>query len=80
MTEITETHQVSTEAVVVTGQDLFWHSRTKLPNSTLPIRARAGFRRPLSQLNTMARVLSDGWAGSRSTTSSTSSRSTTTGR
>ena len=56
MTEITEAHRVSTEAVVVTGQDLFWHSRTKLPNSTLPIRARPGFRRPLYELDAMARL------------------------
>ena len=57
MGEISEAYQVSTEAVVVTGQDLFWHSRTKLPSSTtLPVRARAGFRRPLYELDAMSRL------------------------
>ncbi len=56
MAEITEAKQVFCEAVVVTGQDLFWHSRTNLPNSQIEIRAKAGFRRPLYELDAMSRL------------------------
>lgn len=56
MAEITQAQQLFCEAVVVTGQDLFWHSRTELPGSDLPIRAKAGFRRPLYELDAMSRL------------------------
>lgn len=56
MEEIAAKGEVFSEAIVVTGQDLFWHSRTKLPRLSVPIRAKAGFRRPLYELDAMARL------------------------
>lgn len=56
MQDITSTYGVFTEVVVVTGQDLFWHSRSTVPGSTLPIRAKPGFRRPLYELDAMSRL------------------------
>lgn len=56
MTEITATHKVSVEAVVVTGFDLFWHSRTELPDASVAIRAVRGFRRSLWELDAMSRL------------------------
>lgn len=56
MAEITRQQQVFSEAVVVTGQDLFWHSRTDLPDPHTEIRAKAGFRRPLYELDAMSRL------------------------
>lgn len=56
MEEIASRDGIFSEAIVVTGQDLFWHSRTKLPRLSVPIRAKAGFRRPLYELDAMARL------------------------
>ena len=56
MEEITDRHGVYTEAIVVTGQDLYWHSRTDLDPPPVPIRAKAGFRRPLYELDAMSRL------------------------
>lgn len=56
MNEITEEHQVSVEAVVVTGFDLLWHTRTQLPDATVAIRAARGFRRSLYELDAMSRL------------------------
>lgn len=56
MEEITAKHAVYSEAVVVTGQDLYWHSRTYLDPPPVPIRAKAGFRRPLYELDAMSRL------------------------
>ena len=56
MEGITAEHGVLSEAVVVSGQDLFWHSRTKLDPMPVAIRAKAGFRRPLYELDAMSRL------------------------
>ncbi len=56
MEEITTEYGVFSETVVVTGQDLFWHSRTDLDPQPLPIRAKAGFRRPLYELDALSRL------------------------
>ncbi|MEN8750838.1 MAG: helix-turn-helix domain-containing protein [Marivita sp.] len=56
MNEITSAHKVSVEAVVVTGFDLLWHSRTELPNASVAIRAERGFRRSLYELDAMSRL------------------------
>lgn len=56
MNDITEQHQVSMEAVVATGFDFVWHSRTELPNATVAIRATAGFRRSIFELDAMSRL------------------------
>ena len=56
MEDIATRGDVFSEAIVATGQDLFWHSRTKLPRLSVPIRAKAGFRRPLYELDAMARL------------------------
>ncbi|RYH06202.1 winged helix-turn-helix transcriptional regulator [Tropicimonas sp. IMCC6043] len=56
MEEITAQHGVYSEAVVVTGQDLYWHSRTDLDPPPVAIRAKAGFRRPLYELDAMSRL------------------------
>ena len=56
MEEITAHHRVYSEAVVVTGQDLYWHSRTDLYPPPVAIRAKAGFRRPLYELDAMSRL------------------------
>lgn len=56
MEEITAEHGVYSEAVVVTGQDLYWHSRTDLDPPPVAIRAKAGFRRPLYELDAMSRL------------------------
>ncbi len=56
MEEITARHRVFSEAVVVTGQDLYWHSRTDLDPPPVPIRAKAGFRRPLYELDALSRL------------------------
>jgi DNA-binding IclR family transcriptional regulator len=56
MNEITAEHRVSVEAVVVTGFDLLWHSRTQLPDATVAIRAATGFRRSLYELDAMSRL------------------------
>lgn len=61
--EITDTLQVYSETVVVTGQDLFWHSMAKPKAQLSSIRAKAGFRRPLYELDAMSRLYlgSVGW-------------------
>ena len=56
MRDITDTHRVSVEVVVVAGFDLLWHSRTELPDATVAIRARVGFRRNLYELDALARL------------------------
>jgi DNA-binding IclR family transcriptional regulator len=56
MNEITVEHRVSVEAVVVTGFDLLWHSRTQLPDASVAIRAARGFRRSLYELDAMSRL------------------------
>ena len=56
MNDITEEHQVSVEAVVATGFDFIWHSRTELPNATVAIRATTGFRRSIFELDAMSRL------------------------
>ncbi len=56
MDEITREHRVAVEAVVVSGFDLLWHSRTQLPDATVTIRAGAGFRRNLYELDALARL------------------------
>lgn len=56
MSDITEEHKVAVEAVVVSGFDLLWHSRTHLPDATVSIRAGAGFRRNLYELDALARL------------------------
>jgi DNA-binding IclR family transcriptional regulator len=63
MNDITAEHNVSVEAVVVTGFDLLWHSRTQLPDANVAIRAARGFRRSLYELDAMSRLYlgSLGW-------------------
>lgn len=56
MEEITARHGVYSEVMVVTGQDLYWHSRTDLDPPPVLIRAKAGFRRPLYELDAMSRL------------------------
>ena len=56
MEGITRDHAVFCEAVVVTGQDLYWHSRTDLEPPPVAIRAKAGFRRPLYEMDAMSRL------------------------
>lgn len=56
MNEITQAHRVSVEAVVVSGYDLLWHSRTELPDATVAIRAGTGFRRNLYELDALSRL------------------------
>jgi DNA-binding IclR family transcriptional regulator len=56
MNAITAEHRVSVEAVVVTGFDLLWHSRTQLPDASVAIRAATGFRRSLYELDAMSRL------------------------
>lgn len=56
MNEITRKHKVAVEAVVVSGFDLLWHSRTELPDATVAIRAGTGFRRNLYELDALARL------------------------
>ncbi|MEP2532308.1 helix-turn-helix domain-containing protein [Shimia sp.] len=56
MNDITAEHSVSVEAVVVTGFDLLWHSRTQLPDASVAIRAARGFRRSLYELDAMSRL------------------------
>ena len=56
MNDITATHRVSVEAVVVSGFDLLWHSRTQLPDASVAIRAATGFRRSLYELDAMSRL------------------------
>lgn len=56
MNDITAAHSVSVEAVVVTGFDLLWHSRTQLPDASVAIRAARGFRRSLYELDAMSRL------------------------
>jgi DNA-binding IclR family transcriptional regulator len=56
MNEITAEQRVSVEAVVVTGFDLLWHSRTQLPDASVAIRASTGFRRSLYELDAMSRL------------------------
>ena len=56
MNEITRQHRVSVEAVVVSGFDLLWHARTELPDASVAIRAVAGFRRSLYELDAMSRL------------------------
>ncbi len=56
MADITARHSVSVEAVVVTGFDLLWHSRTQLPDASVAIRAARGFRRSLYELDAMSRL------------------------
>lgn len=54
--EITEDLGVSTEAVVVAGHELLWHSKTEHPDPKVFIRANVGFRRSLYELDAMARL------------------------
>tara|TARA_R110002124_G_scaffold61155_4_gene167478 strand:- start:4612 stop:5511 length:900 start_codon:yes stop_codon:yes gene_type:complete len=56
MNDITVQHRVSVEAVVATGFDLLWHSRTELPDASVAIRAATGFRRSLYELDALARL------------------------
>ncbi|MEP0503136.1 MAG: helix-turn-helix domain-containing protein [Paracoccaceae bacterium] len=56
MNDITATQKMSVEAVVVTGFDLLWHSRTELPDASVAIRAARGFRRSLYELDAMSRL------------------------
>lgn len=56
MKDMTAKHSVSVEAVVVTGFDLLWHSRTQLPDASVAIRAARGFRRSLYELDAMSRL------------------------
>lgn len=56
MDAITEKHGVSVEAVVVSGFDLLWHARTELPDAGVAIRAVAGFRHTLYELDAMSRL------------------------
>ncbi|MEN8748526.1 helix-turn-helix domain-containing protein [Marivita sp.] len=56
MNDITDERQVSMEAVVATGFDFIWHSRTELPNATVAIRATTGFRRSIFELDAMSRL------------------------
>lgn len=56
MDRLTREHQVSVEAVVVSGFDLLWHARTELPGAAVAIRATAGFRHTLYELDAMSRL------------------------
>ena len=56
MNDITARQKMSVEAVVVTGFDLLWHSRTELPDASVAIRAARGFRRSLYELDAMSRL------------------------
>jgi DNA-binding IclR family transcriptional regulator len=56
MEDITAKYRVFSEAVVIRGQDLFWHSRTNLDPPPVAIRAKAGFRRPLYEMDAMSRL------------------------
>lgn len=56
MNDVSEATRMSVEAVVVTGFDLLWHSRTQLPDASVAIRADRGFRRSLYELDAMSRL------------------------
>lgn len=56
MNDISSKHGVSVEAIVASGFDLLWHSRTQLPDATVAIRANTGFRRNLYELDALARL------------------------
>ena len=56
MQEISTTHGVSVEAVVVAGHDLFWHSCTEFPDASIAIKAKPGFRRTLTELDPLSRL------------------------
>lgn len=56
MNNITEEYRVSMEAVVAAGFDFIWHARTELPDATVTIRARAGSRRSIFELDAMSRL------------------------
>lgn len=56
MDAMTAEHGVAVEAVVVSGFDLLWHSCTQLPDASVAIRANAGFRRNLYELDAIARL------------------------
>jgi len=56
MEEVTQKYRVSVEIVVVSGFDLFWHSRTELPDATVAIRATRGFQRNLYELDALSRL------------------------
>lgn len=56
MKDLTRTHNVAVEVVVVSGFDLLWHSSTQLPNANVAIRAGMGFRRNLYELDALARL------------------------
>lgn len=56
MDDITREHKVAVEAVVVSGFDLLWHSSTQLPDASVAIRAAAGFRRNLYELDALSRL------------------------
>ena len=56
MHDISAEHHVSVEAVVVAGNDLFWHSCTEFPDASIAIKAKPGFRRTLAELDPLSRL------------------------
>ncbi|UTW10242.1 helix-turn-helix domain-containing protein [Marinobacterium rhizophilum] len=54
--ETTSRYRVAAEAVVVSGFDLLWHSKTELPDASVKLRAHAGFRRNLYALDALSRL------------------------
>lgn len=56
MQETTQKYRVAAEAVVVSGFDLLWHSKTELPDASVKLRAHAGFRRNLYELDALSRL------------------------
>jgi len=56
MQDISAEHHVSVEAVVVAGNDLFWHSCTEFPDASIAIKAKPGFRRTLAELDPLSRL------------------------
>ena len=54
--ELTEQTNAAAEVVVVAGHELLWHIRSEHPNSKVQIRAQAGFRRPLYELDALSRM------------------------
>lgn len=53
---LTDALGVSSEVVVVAGHELLWHSRTDHPDPSVVIRATAGFRRSLYELDALSRL------------------------
>lgn len=56
MQQTTSKYGVAAEAVVVSGFDLLWHSKTELPDASVKLRAHAGFRRSLYALDALSRL------------------------